>query len=152
MKTSGVAVALIVGSLAAVGGLTATASTTSTTQPPPSTTQAVSTGQPGEALDLGLAPVTLLAPATTGAGDRPAFRWEAVEGAASYALAVVTAADEPLWAWQGAAAEVILGGWSTPPPADAFGPLLLGDGKWFVVAFDAGGLPIANSVIRPVAP
>jgi hypothetical protein len=94
----------------------------------------------------------LLAPATTGAGDRPAFSWEAVDGATSYALAVVTTADEPLWAWQGTATAVILGGWSTPPPAEAFGPLLLGDSGWFVVAFDASGLPIANSVIRPVAP
>ena len=80
------------------------------------------------------------------------FSWVAVDGAASYALAVVTTEDEPLWAWQGAETEVILGGWSTPPPAEAFGPLLLGDANWFVVAFDAAGQPIANSVIRPVAP
>jgi len=38
-----------------------------------------------------------------------------------------------------------------PIPA-APGPLLIDDAKWFVVAFDAQGIPIANSVMRPVAP
>jgi hypothetical protein len=151
VKTTGLVATLVVGAVAAVGGLTAAASTSTTTQPAPST-QGVSSDQPGEPLDLGLAPLTLLSPATTGAGQRPAFRWQAVEGATSYALAVVTTADEPLWAWQGAPTEVILGGWSTPPPAEAFGPLLLGEATWFVVAFDAAGVPIANSVVRPVAP
>ena len=118
---------------------------------PPPTVEESSIDQPGEPLDLGLAPVTLVAPATTGAGERPAFRWKPVDGATSYALAVVTTADEPLWAWQGVATEVILGGWPTPPPAEAFGPLLVGDAVWFVVAFDTAGVPIANSVLRPVA-
>ena len=151
MKTRGVAATLLVGSVVALGGLAAESSTAATT-PPPASVEADSIDQPGEPLDLGLAPVTLLSPATTGAGERPAFTWMAVGGATSYALAVVTTADEPLWAWQGAATEVILGGWSTPPPAEAFGPLLLGEATWFVVAFDAAGVPIANSVIRPVAP
>jgi hypothetical protein len=151
MKTRGIAATLIVGSVVAVGGL-ATEHSTAAKNRLAASVEEVSIDQPGEPLDLGLAPVTLLAPATTGAGERPAFRWEIVEGAATYALAVVTTADEPLWAWQGAATEVILGGWSTPPPAEAFGPLLLGEATWFVVAFDASGLPVANSVIRPVAP
>jgi hypothetical protein len=150
MKTRRVAGAFAAGVVVAGGGLAAGSAAVATT-PPPSVEDA-SIDQSGEPLDLGLAPVTLLAPATTGAGERPAFRWEAVDGATSYALAVITAADEPLWAWQGAATEVILGGWSTPPPAEAFGPLLLGEADWFVVAFDAAGVPIANSVIRPVAP
>ena len=150
MKTRGVAAALVAGCVVAGVGLATVSSTAATT--PPLSVEEASTDQPGEPLDLGLAPLTLLAPATTGAGERPAFSWEAVDGATSYALAVVTTADEPLWAWQGAATAVILGGWSTPPPAEAFGPLLLGDAGWFVVAFDASGVPIANSVIRPVAP
>jgi hypothetical protein len=150
MKTRGIAATLIVGCVVAVGGLAAGVSTAAAS-PSPSVEEA-SVDQPGEPLDLGLASVTLLSPATTGAGERPAFSWVAVDGAASYALAVVTTEDEPLWAWQGAETEVILGGWSTPPPAEAFGPLLLGDANWFVVAFDAAGQPIANSVIRPVAP
>jgi hypothetical protein len=132
-----------------VAGLAVGPANAATTPPPPSVDAAID--QPGELLDLGLAPVTLLAPATTDAGERPTFMWETVEGAASYALAVLTNAGEPLWAWQGAATEIILGGWNSPPPADAFGPLLLGEANWFVVAFDAAGVPIANSVIRPVA-
>ena len=151
MTTRGVAATLIVGSVVALGGLAAESST-AVTSPPPTSVEEESIDQPGEPLDLGLAPVTLLSPATTGAGQRPQFTWVAVDGATSYALAVVTTADEPLWAWQGVATEVILGGWSTPPPAEAFGPLLLGEATWFVVAFDAAGVPIANSVIRPVAP
>jgi hypothetical protein len=151
MNTRGVAGALAVGSILAVAGLAAESSTAATTPPPPSVEE-VSIDQPGEPLDLGLATVTLLSPATTDAGERPAFSWVPVDTAASYALAVVTTADEPLWAWHGAATEVILGGWSAPPPAEAFGPLLLGEANWFVVAFDAAGVPIANSVLRPVAP
>jgi hypothetical protein len=149
MKTRHVAAAIVAGGALAGGGL-AVESSTVATSPPPSVAEAP-IDQPGEPLDLGLAPVTLLAPATTGAGERPAFRWDPVDGATSYAVAVITA-NEPLWAWQGTTTEVILGGWGTPPPAEAFGPLLLGDADWFVVAFDAGGRPIANSVIRPVAP
>jgi hypothetical protein len=151
MNTRAVAATLVVGSAVAVGGLAAQSSTTATSPPTPSV-EADLIEQPGEPLDLGLAPVTLLSPATTDAGERPAFSWAGVDGAASYALAVLTAAGEPLWAWHGAATDVILGGWSAPPPAEAFGPLLIDQATWFVVAFDAAGLPIANSVIRPVAP
>jgi hypothetical protein len=150
MKTRAVAAAVVAGSVVAGGGLAAESSTAATTPPP--SVEETSIDGPDESLDLGLAPMTLLAPATTGAGERPAFKWEPVDGATSYAVAVITTANEPLWAWQGTATEVILGGWSTPPPAEAFGPLLLGEADWFVVAFDAAGQPIANSVIRPVAP
>jgi hypothetical protein len=108
--------------------------------------------QPGEPFELGLAPLTLTAPAVAAAGDRPAFVWEAVDGAASYQLAVLTAEGEPLWAWAGPETTVILGGWPEAPIPEAPGPLLQGPGTWFVVAFDAAGLPIANSVIRPVSP
>lgn len=108
--------------------------------------------QPGEPIELGLAPLLLIGPAVTGAGDRPEFSWEPVAGAASYALAILSVADEPLWAWEGAGTVVILGGWPTAPTPAAPGPLLTVDSKWFVVAFDPQGLPIANSVMRPVAP
>ena len=70
---------------------------------------------------------------------------------ATYSLAVITVVDEPLWAWEGAATAVILDAGIGPIPA-APGPLLIDDAKWFVVAFDAQGIPIANSVTRPVAP
>ena len=108
--------------------------------------------QPGEPMDLGLAPLALTAPDVAAAGDRPAFAWEAVDGAASYQLAVLTAEGEPLWAWAGPETTVILGGWPEAPIPEAPGPLLQGPGTWFVVAFDAAGVPIANSVIRPVSP
>ena len=113
---------------------------------------AASQDQPGEPIELGLAPVLLVGPAVTGAGDRPEFSWDPVAGAATYTLAVLTVADEPLWAWEGAGTAVILGGWPTTPIPAAPGPLLTADAKWFVVAFDAQGLPIANSVMRPIAP
>ena len=126
----------------------------STTPPSsaPADEPAASGDQPGEPLGLGLAPVVLRTPDVAAAGDRPAFSWDAVDGAASYMLAVLTAEGEPLWAWSGAETTVILGGWPEPPIAEAPGPLLLGPGTWFVVAFDAAGLPVANSVMRPVSP
>ena len=126
------------------------------TAPPstaPSTDATAGSGdQPGEPFELGLAPLSLTAPAVAAAGDRPAFSWVAVDGAASYQLAVLTAEGEPLWAWAGQATTVILGGWPEAPIPEAPGPLLLGPAEWFVVAFDAAGMPIANSVIRPVSP
>jgi hypothetical protein len=103
-------------------------------------------------LDLGLAELTLVAPATSGAGARPAFSWEPVPGAASYALAVLSTDDVPLWAWYGTTTDVILGGWPAQPVVDAPGPLITVPSKWFVVAYDAAGVPIANSDFRPVAP
>ncbi len=106
----------------------------------------------GLALDLGLGDVTLVAPATTGAGTRPAFSWEPVPGAASYTLAVLSTDDVPLWAWYGTATEIILGGWPTLPGPAAPGPLITVPSKWFVVAYDATGVPIANSDFRLVAP
>jgi hypothetical protein len=124
---------------------------------PPSTAPAVDAAagsgeQPGEPLELGLAPLTLTAPAVAAAGDRPAFAWEAVDGATTYQLAVLNADGVPLWAWTGPETTVILGGWPEAPIPQAPGPLLEGPGTWFVFAFDAAGVPIANSVIRPVTP
>ena len=106
----------------------------------------------GLAVDLGLGDVTLVAPATTGAGRRPAFSWEPVPGAASYTLAVLSTDDVPLWAWYGTATKIILGGWPTRPGPAAPGPLITVPSKWFVVAYDATGGPIANSDFRLVAP
>lgn len=122
----------------------------------PSTEPAVSVAggadQPGEPLEIGLAPLLLTAPAVTDAGERPAFAWEPIADAVSYALAVLTDIGEPLWAWQGQATTVVLGGWSEVPPPEAPGPLLPRASRWFVVALDADGQAIANSVLRPVAP
>jgi hypothetical protein len=125
-------------------------STTTTAAAPPSAQ--VAADQPGQAIDLGLAPLQLLEPATTAAGTRPTFRWTAVDAATSYLLSILDAANEPVWAWQGAATEVVLGGWDQTPPDDAPGPLITGPGQWFVVAVGADGVPIANSVLRPITP
>ena len=128
------------------------ASVPSTTTAPAPTSAEVAADQPGQAIDLGLAPLQLLAPATTAAGNRPTFQWAAVEGATSYLLAILDAANNPVWAWQGAATQVILGGWDQTPPDDAPGPLITAPGQWFVVAVGADGVPIANSVLRPITP
>jgi hypothetical protein len=110
------------------------------------------TEQPGPPADLGLATITLTAPNFTGAATRPTFVWEPVAGAAAYSVFVLTGAGDPIWAWQGPATSVVLGGWPATPPADAPGPLLLGPGRWFAVALDATDSPIATSELRPVAP
>lgn len=103
-------------------------------------------------IEIGLAKVVVIGPAATAAGDRPTFSWEPVERAARYTLAVLTGANEPLWAWDGTATSVILGGWPSAPPADAPGPLLIGPGAWFVVAYDAAGAPLAVSDVLAVSP
>ncbi len=151
-----VAIAVSISSLIAVAPVASRIGFAST---PSSTTvsstvaaQEASEDQPGEPIELGLAPILLVGPAVTGAGDRPEFSWEPVAGAATYTLAVLSTADEPLWAWEGPGTAVILGGWPTAPIPAAPGPLLMGDATWFVVGFDAQGVPIANSVMRPVAP
>lgn len=118
----------------------------------PAVSDADGADQPGESLDLGLRPVLLTAPTVAAAGERPAFAWEPVDGAALYTLAIVADSGEPLWAWQGPETAVILGGWIEVPPPEAPGPLLLGPSNWFVVARDGEGRAIANSVLRPVAP
>ena len=118
----------------------------------PAVSDADGADQPGEPLDLGRRPVLLTAPTVAAAGERPAFAWEPVDGAALYTLAIVADSGEPLWAWQGPETAVILGGWIEVPPPEAPGPLLLGPSNWFVVARDGEGRAIANSVLRPVAP
>jgi len=128
------------------------ASTAPSTTVSASTSVAASQEQAGEPIELGLGPLALIGPALSGAGDRPEFSWAPVAGAATYSLAGTTVVDEPLWAWEGAATAVILGSWPVAPIPAAPGPLLIDDAKWFVVAFDAQGIPIANSVMRPVAP
>jgi len=128
------------------------ASTAPSTTVSASTSVAASQDQAGEPIELDVGPLVLISPALSGAGDRPEFSWAPVAGAATYSLAGTTVVDEPLWAWEGAATAVILGGWPVAPIPAAPGPLLIDDAKWFVVAFDAQGIPIANSVMRPVAP
>jgi hypothetical protein len=126
---------------------------------PPTTVGAPGTTAPPDGaapaigpIEIGLDDVVVVGPTATSAGDRPMFSWEPVDGAVRYTLAVLTATNEPLWAWDGTATDVILGGWPGPPPPEAPGPVLTGPAAWFVVAYDAAGTPIAVSDVRAVSP
>lgn len=94
--------------------------------------------------------VTLLAPPEQGAGEVPVFEWEPVTGAAAYRLAVLQGGDV-VWAWEGEAISVTLGGVADRPEGE-YGPLLTGPGSWSVVAVDAQGAILAVSEVRPVVP
>lgn len=95
--------------------------------------------------------LALSAPATTGAGTSPVFAWDAVDDAAAYRLAVVTA-DGPVWAWSGAETTVVFGGYAEVP-AEGVGALRLTSAAWWsVAAFDADGVLLAVSGHRAVAP
>lgn len=94
--------------------------------------------------------ITLMAPPEQGAGEIPVFEWEPVAGASAYRLAVLQGGDV-LWAWEGEATSVALGGVADRPEGE-YGPLLAGPGSWSVVAVDAQGGILAVSEVRPVAP
>lgn len=119
---------------------------------PDTTASAVTPDATAEAVPLDLPSVELLTPAVADAGARPTFSWEPVPGAATYALAVVTSAGGPVWAWEGTAMTVILGGWSEPPADGIPGPLITVECEWFVVAFAGDGSAMALSAWRPVSP
>ena len=99
----------------------------------------------------GLAAVELLGPSTEGVGEVPTFEWSPVEGAAAYRLVVVDADGGAVWAWEGAATSVALGGVPNRP-VGAEGPVLSPGSSWSVSALDAEGHVIAVSVLRPVSP
>lgn len=95
--------------------------------------------------------VALLAPPEEGAGEVPVFKWEAVPAAATYRLAVLDEGGDVVWAWEGVATSVALGGVADRPEGEA-GPVLAGPGSWSVVAVDQEGRVVAVSAIRSVAP
>jgi len=95
--------------------------------------------------------VALLAPPEEEAGEVPVFEWEAVPAAATYRLAVVDEGGDVVWAWEGVATSVALGGVADRPEGEA-GPVLAGPGSWSVVAVDQEGRVVAVSAIRSVAP
>lgn len=109
-------------------------------------------GSAGTPIDAGLPALTLIAPETTGAGEVPAFEWEAVDGAARYRLVVLGGSGEPLWSWNGAETKVNLGGLPGERPEGVSGPVIAADSTWSVVAFDAEGNALAASNLRPVSP
>lgn len=99
----------------------------------------------------GLAAVELLGPSTEGASEVPTFEWSPVEGAAAYRLVVVGPDGGAVWAWEGDATSVALGG-VPDRPVGAEGPVLSPGSSWSVSALDTEGHVMAVSVLRPVSP
>jgi hypothetical protein len=87
-----------------------------------------------------------------GAGIKPQFTWEPLDGAARYTLVLYTAALEPYWAWGGTATSVYLGGSAAAPRDDSAGPVLGPGMSWAVMAFDGDDQLIGSSVLRPISP
>ncbi|MHB0915526.1 MAG: hypothetical protein ACYC4M_07585 [Thermoleophilia bacterium] len=109
-------------------------------------------GGEGAAIDAGLPGINLVSPDVSGAGEVPAFEWEAIEGADRYRLVVLDGGGAMLWAWNGADTRVNLGGVPDERPEQTPGPVITDGSQWSVVAFDAEGTPLAVSELRPVSP
>ncbi len=116
---------------------------TSEPDDPPATSTTVA-GPQGEPLVDGLAPIELLGPPETDAGAAPLFSWGAVDGAATYRLALL-GPEGPIWSWTGETTEVYLGGLEFEQPAGWAGPQLVDGSCWSVSAHDAAGDVIAVS-------
>lgn len=100
----------------------------------------------------GLDELALVSPHTVGVGEVPTFVWEPVEGAKAYRLFVVGGDGAPIWAWEGKATSVALGGlWVQRPEGDN-GPILTRGSTWSVAALDGDGHTLAVSRVRPVSP
>jgi hypothetical protein len=94
--------------------------------------------------------VVLLTP-TAGGGTRPLLEWQAVEGADEYGMYLYAPDDRIYWGWRDAATAVHVGG--EPQLRDgAAGPRVTAGMSWVVVAYDADGLPVAVSELRPISP
>jgi hypothetical protein len=134
--------------LAACGDDDADETTSPTGQATTSTSGQGSTSiaEPGE---LGLAPIEVLTPAA-GNGERPLLAWEAVPGAARYAVTVSTSDGRAYWAWVGVDTSVYLGGGDGA--TDTAGPILSEPGTVTVLALDAANTVIAASPSMPIAP
>lgn len=99
----------------------------------------------------GVEGIELVAPDEDGAGKVPTFEWEAVEGASTYRLVVLNGEDQPIWAWEGAETEVVLGAVPDRPEGEA-GPVVTEGSTWSVAALDDEGHVIALSEERAVSP
>jgi hypothetical protein len=115
--------------------------TTASTVAPAGTDATTTTAAPG--VLPGLAPLTLLT-AGEGLGIRPILQWNAVDGAAQYVVVVNTPEGGPYWTWQGADTQVAFGG-GPIDDQDTIGARLISPKRWFVVALDEAGSPIAAS-------
>lgn len=123
------------------GGAAQTTATTAAEAPAPA----------GVPLLDGVDQLGVLGPPATGAGEVPLFSWQAVTGAATYDLVIVTPAG-PLWAYSGAATEIRLGGLPFDRPEGVSGPVLVAGSCWSVVARDSAGHVTAASEFLLVSP
>jgi len=131
------------------GGLgPATSSGSGTTSSPVNGRDVAPTGLP---LIDGLPVIDVFAPSESDAGDVPLFRWEAVEGAAEYSLAV-RGPDGPLWAWRGTGTQIYFGGLPFERPPGWAGPVMVAGSCWSVLALDRSGHVMAVSELLPVSP
>lgn len=99
----------------------------------------------------GVSEVILTTP-EEGAGVKPQFTWQALDGATNYIVVVYTPERESYWAWSGAETSVYMGGGDTPPPDDSAGPILSAGMWWTVIGFDANDRMIGNSILKPISP
>ncbi len=111
-----------------------------------STTSTPASEQP---LVDGFIELELLEPSSAVSDRAPVFRWQPVAGAATYRLAIVDDTG-PIWAWQGAATDVRLGGLAEERPAGFAGPVLTPGSRWSVVALADDGTVIAVSTVRVI--
>jgi hypothetical protein len=95
--------------------------------------------------------IVLISPPGDGAGLTPTFRWEPVQGASTYRLAIQDPQGTGVWAWQGEETSIVMGGDPGRPENEA-GPVVTEGSRWSVVALDADGKVVAVSELREVSP
>jgi len=126
---------------------TATETAPSTTKTPPP-----DSGPAGPLFVEGTALATMLLQApTTGAGSRPLLQWDAVAGVDTYMVFVFDPDGAPYWSWATTDTEVVVGGVESDDPILP-GPRIWTELTWTVIGVDDGGVPIAQSELRPIAP
>jgi hypothetical protein len=128
------------------------AATATSTSPEATTVEVESVSPPsGPPLVEGFPGIEVLGPPESGAGEVPLFRWQPVDGAATYNL-VVMGPELPIWAWQGEATEVRLGAPPAERPVGMGGPVVVVGTCWSVIAHDADGRITAASELLAVSP
>jgi len=125
-------------------GATETTSTTSVT-----TATSASVPRP-EPLVADVALVELVAPDLVVTDVAPEFVWAPVPGAVSYRL-VVLGATEPVWAWEGGATSIRLGGLTADAGSAFPAPEIGAVTTWSVAALDGEGNVVAVSERRTIS-
>lgn len=101
-----------------------------------------------EGLDL---EVVLLLNPTTGGGDLPELAWELTDGVTRYDVFVFDSEGDLYWSWSTSGSSIYLGGVETDHP-NAPGPRIFPGMTWSVLGFDASGVFVAQSEVRPISP